>query len=78
MRTTSDAVPYQEKDPLPADSEPGSGLLLDSPDDLTKNRNKFDKFDKISEDDAEYEDDESQASGRIRRRRSKRISVKEQ
>lgn len=58
-RTTSDTAPYQEKEQQPAHPEPGSGLLLDSPDDLAKNRNKYDEIDKISEDDAEYDDDES-------------------
>ena len=44
-----------------------------SPDDEARNRNKFD-IDKISEDEAEYDDDESLVSGQ-RRRTSKKISA---
>lgn len=52
------------------DSEPSSGhTIIDSPDDIAKvKNNKFNEIDKISEDDAEYEDDDSQGSGLARRR----------
>jgi len=50
--------------------------MLDSPEDMLRQRNnKFNDIDKISEDEAEYEDDESIGSGLNRRRKSKKPTV---
>ena len=62
------AMGPNDRDP---DSEANSMMLLDSsPDDYNPKgkNNKFKEIDKISEDDAEYEEDDSQIDGGLSRR----------